>query len=996
MFRRPRAFVAASVLIVLAAVAWPVLASPSEDETAADEVSYLGNLRALTTDGRNGEAYFSPDGEQLIFQSVRGDHPHYQIYTMPVAGGAPTMISTGEGKTTCAFWHPDGKKVIWASTHLAKSDGTDERTGGGSKPEKRDEPKHGEGERRGDGGEKHGAGEKRGDGEKRGGEGGGQRRGKSYRWDFDAGMDIFRSNADGSDLERLTDAPGYDAEGSYSPNGDKICFTSNRTGDLEIWVMDADGGNAKRLTYAKGYDGGPFFSPDGEWITFRGFRKGAENHRDAQLYVIRANGTDETQISDEPGTLNWGPFWHPSGKWIVYSSNRDDPKRRNFELYLVRPDGTGRIRLTNDPGFDALPTFSADGTKLTWTSSRGGGAPQNWVADFTDPDVVSRREASADRRTVAQRTMEHVRVLASDAFAGRKPGEAGGKAAARYIGAQMFSLGLRGPDGKKTAGAGDYRAPFEFAIGVEAGAENHLRIQVADGVSPGTLKAFSDFTPLTFSSNADVTAPLVFAGYGIVSKENDYDDYAGLDVKGKAVAIFRNEPQAKNPHSGFAGDRLTLHADLRYKASVARDKGAVALIVINDPLNIPDDEDALVPLKGRPSLGGTGIPVIQVKRSAVAKLFAGMGKPLEKVQAGLDHTLKGAPFAMPGVRVRVAADLVVKKGATDNVIGILPGSDLVLRRETIVVGAHYDHLGHGGAGSLAEKPGEIHNGADDNASGTSAMIEVARALTALAREGRGPRRTVVFIGFGAEEMGLLGSAHYVKHPQRPLADTIAMLNMDMVGRLNGRALTVGGAGTATEWPDVIEKARTGIDGELKTVLKEDGYGPSDHSSFYSKDVPVLFLFTGAHTDYHKPSDDADKVDAEGLGTITLFAEQLVRQIDALDARPTHLAAKDPAAAHGSGEGVPRSGKGAYLGTIPDYAQDESIEGVLLSGVRPGSPSEKAGLKGGDRLVELADKKIGNLYDFTYALRTLKPGDEVKAVVMRDGKKLTLDVTVGSR
>lgn len=340
-----------ATIVVLAACSLGMAAMAGDEPPSANdaqaEAQYLTSTRAVTSQGRNGESYYSPDGKHLLFQSIRGDNPHYQIYSVPADGSAPAqLISTGKGKTTCSFWRPDAQRIIYASSHLSPP-----------APEEK-EPEESQGE-------------------------GGKKRSKGYRWDFDPGMDIFESAPDGSDLKRLTSAPGYDAEGSYSPDGSEICFTSQASGDLEVWVMKADGSDARQLTQAKGYDGGPFFSPDGQRIVFRGFR--TDDHRDAQIYTIGRDGSDEVKLTDEPGTLNWGPFYHPSGRWIVYSSNRDDPARRNFELYLIRHDGSGRVRLTWNDGFDALPTFSPDGKKLTWTSSRGGGAPQVWVADFVEP-----------------------------------------------------------------------------------------------------------------------------------------------------------------------------------------------------------------------------------------------------------------------------------------------------------------------------------------------------------------------------------------------------------------------------------------------------------------------------------------------------------------------------------------------------------------------------------------------------------------------------------
>ncbi|MCH7761404.1 PD40 domain-containing protein [candidate division TA06 bacterium] len=311
------------------------------------------SLRQLTFEGESGEAYFSPDGKSLIFQSIRGDHPYYQIYTMNVDGSDQKMVSTGEGKTTCSYFSPDEKKIIFSSTHHAVGQASSLVNG------KEEEEKTG------------GSGQEQeaGNGEKK----------KKYTWDFDSNFEIYMADPDGSNLKRLTHSEGYDAEGTFSPDGSKIVFTSNRDGDLELYTMNPDGSEPKRITHSKGYDGGAFFSPDGKEIVFRAFREG---HGSAQIFLIHADppggwakgetgsgGTHEVQLTDTTG-INWGPFFHPDGKTIIFSSNMADPE--NFDLYTIQIDGKGLKRLTTDPGFDALPVFSPDGKKIVFTSNRSG------------------------------------------------------------------------------------------------------------------------------------------------------------------------------------------------------------------------------------------------------------------------------------------------------------------------------------------------------------------------------------------------------------------------------------------------------------------------------------------------------------------------------------------------------------------------------------------------------------------------------------------------
>jgi Zn-dependent M28 family amino/carboxypeptidase len=372
--------------------------------------------------------------------------------------------------------------------------------------------------------------------------------------------------------------------------------------------------------------------------------------------------------------------------------------------------------------------------------------------------------------------------------------------------------------------------------------------------------------------------------------------------------------------------------------------------------------------------------------------------------------------------ISITTDLVRREAAAANVIGILEGSDPMLKNETIVIGAHYDHLGHGGAGSLAPKEGEVHHGADDNASGVAGVLELARIFAAQKPR---PRRSIVFATFSGEEEGLLGSNYYVNHPIVPLANTIAMINMDMIGRMKNKSLTVGGMGTASEWAALVENANlmqgmtvTAAQGnspagspvagsgmpivvaangqpivhsdpakQFTLTLNADGYGPSDHSSFYSKQVPVLFFWTGTHDDYHKPSDTADKINYEDESRILGVVAKIVRSIDAGAKRPTYMVAKTEATGRSTGFRV-------SLGTIPNYS--DSGDGLLLDGVREDSPAAKAGLKAGDRIVKLAGRDVRNVYDYTYVLGEMKAGQEYEVEVMRGTERLKFKLTPAAR
>jgi hypothetical protein len=371
-----------------------------------------------------------------------------------------------------------------------------------------------------------------------------------------------------------------------------------------------------------------------------------------------------------------------------------------------------------------------------------------------------------------------------------------------------------------------------------------------------------------------------------------------------------------------------------------------------------------------------------------------------------------------GLKLDLSVNLLKRESPSFNVVGILPGNDPKLKNESIVIGAHYDHLGMGGegSGSLSASTG-IHHGADDNASGVAALIELARMLSS-----QRLRRTVVFIAFSGEEEGLIGSNYYVNHPIVPLANTVAMLNMDMIGRMKGNALIVGGVGTAQEWRSMIDAGNdlqgmtvslngaadraglpkgvpivTGSNGspvvsmdprkKFALTLNEDGYGPSDHSSFYGKQLPVLFFFTGSHNDYHKPSDTAEKINYEGEASIISFVDRIVRDLDRNDKRPTYAVAKSDSQGRSGGFRV-------YLGTIPNYA--ESNDGLRLDGVREDSPASKAGLKAGDRIVKMGGHEVKNVYDYTYALGEMKAGQEYEVEIVRGNERLTLRITPGAR
>ncbi len=590
--------------------------------------------------------------------------------------------------------------------------------------------------------------------------------------------------------------------------------------------------------------------------------------------------------------------------------------------------------------------------------------------------AVAQQTAPSQNGPSVAKLQQHVSYLASDALDGRRTGTAGATDAARYIAGEFARLGLRpaasGPATRRGSQVmARYLQSFPYVSGVELGNGNTLKLTRVSG-SEGVQIAPSvrdDWMPLGFSANGKVEGALVFVGFGITASEQNYDDYSGLNVKDKVAIALQGTPDGDNPHG-----RFTRYDGIRWKAIAARNAGAKALLVVareNDFKN-----ERLARLAYDHTGGDAGIPVVVIARGAVDAIF---GTPTvndwQTIAKDKSHATKQPPTG----QLTLVTDVVRKEAPAYNVIGVLEGSDRLLKNETIVIGAHYDHLGRGGSGSLAQRSGEIHHGADDNASGTAGMLELARMLTSQRPR---PKRTIVFAGFGGEEEGLLGSNYYVNHPVMPLANTVAMINMDMIGRMKDRKLVIGGVGTAKEWRDIISKGTADSNRSFTLTLNEDGLGPSDHSSFYLKQVPVLFFWTGTHVDYHKPTDTWEKINYADQARVLDLVAYIVREIDSADKRVTYMTAKT--------EATPRTGGfRVYLGTIPSYA--ESNDGLLIDGVRDDSPAAKAGLKAGDRIVKIGTRDIKDVYDYTYALGEMKGGEEYVIEVVRGKDRLSLKI-----
>ncbi len=909
-----------------AASSAPVIPPPQVPEP------HLTELRQLTFGGENAEAYWAFGGKELTLQSRTGDQKCDRIYRMalPTSDARPELVpvSSGKGATTCSYFFPGDHEMLFASTHL----------GGDECPPK---PDHSMG----------------------------------YVWPIYTSYDIFKANPDGSNLRRLTETPGYDAEGTVCTKDGSIIFTSVRDGDLDLYRMDADGKNVRRLTNYPGYDGGAFFNSDCTKIVWRASRpkgKALEEYKQLlgkalvrptklELWVANADGSDARQIT-YLDAASFAPFFHPSSRRVLFSSNYGDPKGREFDIWAVNVDGTDLERITDTPGFDGFPMFSPDGSLLAFSSNRGDAEGSH------DTNVFLAHWDEGNRRpkveTAADRVGGEITWLADPAREGRGLGTKGLAASGAHIEKRMQELKLT-PAGD----AGSFRQRFAVTTKLSVGAKTKLVL----GEKP---IASGDFAVLGYSPfHVAAKGDLVLAGYGVVAKELGIDEYKKLDVKGKVVLVRRFLPE--NPKLATpAASRL--HGDIRRKAWLAKEHGAVALIVVDAPARpgAKPPEEAKLPELEPEGFGDAGIPVAVVKRDAAAGTLADLARG-KKIEA------------------EVTTDLTAVSSDAFNVVGriVAAPADGKKLPGVIVIGAHYDHLGRGGRNSLAPGNTEFHLGADDNASGTAALLEVARELSGKKSE---LRRDVIIASFSGEESGVLGSSHFVraraegKKGAIDPADVYAMLNFDMVGRLRENQLQVLGTDSAKEWKALVPPACDAV--RIECALAADGgVGPSDQMSFYLAGAPVLHFFSGTHADYHKPSDTSDKINAAGAAQVAKLGAGLCATLSAR---------AEPLSYQKNFTGPPTRGDmrggGASLGTVPDYAgPGPGKTGVLLAGVRPGGPAEKAGMKRGDILIRIGTRAVSSVEDLMYVLGSSKAGQKAKAVVIRDGKEVKLDITFGA-
>ena len=576
----------------------------------------------------------------------------------------------------------------------------------------------------------------------------------------------------------------------------------------------------------------------------------------------------------------------------------------------------------------------------------------------------------------ADRYMQHVSFLASDDLKGRGNGSQELERAAEYIAAQFRSYGLQ------TAGEnGTYFQKFDITTGAQLGSKNTLQVS---GVSKEKGK---DFVTMPVSSSGSYDGPIVFAGYGMTSESQKWDDYAGIDVKGKAVLVFRHDPEETNPAGRFAKDP-TAPSTFIAKVRNARVHGAKAILFITDPNNHPGETDTVGKATSDLAFRDLSILAMHVTRDSVMSLFTRSGRNMAEVQQAIDQGQKPQSFEFTNLKVRVSADIKPIRKTVRNVLASIRGSDPQLRNEWIVIGGHYDHLGLGDPNNSMSQAdvGKIHHGADDNASGTAGVLELARLI---ARNKQAFKRSVLLMTFAGEELGLFGSSHFVNDSTVPLPSIAAMINMDMIGRLSSRPLSVMGTGTSPEFPAWIAEANKEVG--LSLALSNGGHEGSDHISFNGKRIPTLFFFSGLHSDYHRPTDTAEKIDAKGAIQVLSLVAGTAELMANAPSKVLYTEVKEdrPQAAGGGG-----SPYGTYFGSVPDFRDD--LSGVLFADVRADSPAGKAGLKPGDLLVEFAGNPIKNLYDFTDALAGKKPGDVVAVVVKRNGQSIKVNVTLEVR
>ena len=960
-------FLSASLLIFISST----FVTAQEKQTPTDKFveiptpNLIKNSKQITFVGtRSGEGYFNHDGTKMVYQSEREEtNPFYQIYLLDLKTGKSSRISTGRGMTTCAWIHPNDKKVMWSSSHLdpefdakVKKE-LDER----AQPVK-----------------------------------------KRYAWNYDDKYDIFESDLNGKKIKQLTKEDGYDAEGSYSPNGRFIAFASNRSQFLkneyseeeqkiiakdssyamEIYIMNSDGTNVRRLTKSKGYDGGPFFSADGKKITWRRFTPDGSR---AEIYTMNIDGSDQRQITSLD-VMSWAPFFHPSGKYIIFTSSALG--YTNFELFIVEADGNGKpIRVTYDEGFDGLPTFSPDGSKISWTKRNEKGESQIYLADWNHAEalnLIENNKSVKDFKVNLQEKITEddlnnlVKYFSSADLKGRLTGSSEEYVYMNVLAKLFKSWGLAPVFGDS------FIHSFEFVSGVKAGQVNEIEFKGRLNIKPVLGK---DFQPISYSKSGEFApAPLVFAGYGVKAPATDkwpaYDSYSSLDVNGKWVVILDGSPDPKEKEYK---QHLASYHMTHYKVNVARKAGAYGVIVVAN--------HGIKFLRFDGSTHEPVMPSIRITPEFFTELLKASGTKYQTYQDVIEtwkNMKETGGFSLDSQYLSAKLDIIQIKSIGRSLIGRV-GPKPVKTNKAILIGAHGDHLGRGeniwSSLARADEQGMIHYGADDNASGMSGVMELAHWYSS-PNQKKHLKKPVYFAIWSGEEYGLIGSNNFVKTLEaltnsKFLDQFEASLNMDMVGRLRDK-LQVQGVGSAKQWTGLSEEV--GLVKGVPLHLTSDPYLPTDSTTFYLAEIPSITFTTGSHEEYHSPRDTYNTVNFKGLLRVVEVVQAYIDRIATLKSTVVQY----EKVAGNPGKRMEGRTFRVYLGTIPDYSQ-EGVKGVKFSGVAKDSPAEKAGIKSGDIIVEFDGTKIENMYDYVFALQSAKPDVEVKVIVMNNGISRELKV-----
>jgi aminopeptidase YwaD len=554
-----------------------------------------------------------------------------------------------------------------------------------------------------------------------------------------------------------------------------------------------------------------------------------------------------------------------------------------------------------------------------------------------------------------------IKYLASEELEGRRAGEKGDSLAAEYIRYQFNKAGL------ELLFDNGFQS-FSLVSSVEIGDNNYLYVR------DKKYEVKTEFLPYSFTANKQVSAPVAFAGYGFSIDQDSllWNDFKNIDAKGKWVLLLKGDPEIDKPESKFAA-----FSEDRAKVLTAQDNGAAGVLLVAGPHF--SEKDELQGLFYDKNSSTYSIPVFQITRKVADSILSATGNTIEYLENKINQTMEPIVFQLD-INISAKADVIQKNATTFNVAGMLKGNDPVLKNEFIVVGAHYDHLGMGGpgSGSRALDTIAVHYGADDNASGVAAVIEMAYKATAV----KNNRRSLIFAAFGAEEMGLIGATSFTANPPVDLTKVAAMFNFDMVGRLdtNSRALSIGGSQTSLETEEILNRLGNGFN----LSLSPEGSGPSDHAAFYMQDIPVFFISTGAHPDYHTPDDVAEKINYEGVSDIVDFIWMVASEVSN---RENLLTFQE------SGSKVRRSRGGRMkvtLGVMPDFAGQEK-SGLRIDAVTKDKPASQAGMLKGDIITAINGNPVGNIYDYMNRLNTFEEGQTISIDIMREGKPQVLIV-----